>query len=237
MDPAGTLDWQGEPRPFSGLLMGKTLDQKREQRLIRDAAAGDREAAGELIKLHQSSVYAYILRMSGRADVAEDIVQEAFVRVLTNLDRFDPKYRFSTWLFTIARRVFLNICEKRRPVCDSDRMSEVGGRSCGVNTSWDEQDDREHNKDLVQQALMVLSLEQREIIVLFHQHDWPIWLIAEHLGMPEGTVKSHLHRGRTRLRDALTSPAQAEQTPEIFVLRPAPAPIPIQQARARGVSA
>jgi RNA polymerase sigma-70 factor (ECF subfamily) len=214
--------------------MSKSSDQKREQKLIRDAAAGDREAAGELIKLHQTSVYAYILRMSGQRELAEDIVQEAFVRVLTNLDRFDPKYRFSTWLFTIARRVFLNICEKRRPVLDSERVSQVGGRSCGVNTSWDERDDQEHNRDRVQRGLMVLSMEQREVIVLFHQHDWPIWLIAEHLGMPEGTVKSHLHRGRMRLRDVITQ--SDSDTPAVFVLRPAPAPIPISQAR-RGVSA
>src|SRR4051812_36914951 len=193
----------------------KSLDQRREQKLIRDAAAGDREAAGDLIKLHQTSVYAYILRLSGRPELSEDIVQEAFVRVLTNLDRFDPKYRFSTWLFTIARRVFLNICEKRRPVSDSERVSQVSGRTCGANTSWDEQDDQEHNKDRVQRALMVLSLEQREVIVLFHQHDWPIWLIAEHLGMPEGTVKSHLHRGRMRLRDVFIKPAQTD-APEVF---------------------
>jgi RNA polymerase sigma-70 factor (ECF subfamily) len=217
--------------------MNKSSDQKREQKLIRDAAGGDREAAGELIKLHQTSVYGYILRMSGNRELSEDIVQEAFVRVLTNLDRFDPKYRFSTWLFTIARRVFLNICEKRRPVSDSERVSQVSGRSCAANTSWDEQDDHEHNRDRVQRALMVLSLEQREVIVLFHQHDWPIWLIAEHLGMPEGTVKSHLHRGRMRLRDVMTNPAQADGVPEVFVLRPAPAPIPISQGRMRGVSA
>jgi len=217
------------------MAMSKSQDQKKEQRLIRQAAAGDREAAGELIKLHQTSVYAYILRLSGRKEVAEDIVQEAFVRVLTNLDRFDPRFRFSTWLFTIARRVFLNLCEKRKPVSDSDRMSEVSGRSCGINRGWDEQDDQEHTRDRVQRGLMALTMDQREVIVLFHQHDWPIWLIAEHLGMPEGTVKSHLHRGRMRLRDVL---ADHSESPEVFVLRPAPAPIPIQQARAaRGVSA
>jgi RNA polymerase sigma-70 factor (ECF subfamily) len=218
--------------------MSKSADQKREQKLIRSAAAGDREAAGELIKLHQSSVFAYILRMSGRREVAEDIVQEAFVRVLTNLDRFDPRFRFSTWLFTIARRVFLNVCEKRRPVSDSERVAEVGGRSCGINSSCEDSDEQRHDRDRVQRALMVLSLEQREVVVLFHQHDWPIWLISEHLGMPEGTVKSHLHRGRLRLRDALTRAdgQQSGEPPEVFVLRPAPAPIPISQAR-RGVSA
>ena len=158
--------------------MSKSVDQKREQKLIRNAAAGDREAAGELVKLHQTSVYAYILRLSGRADVAEDIVQEAFVRVLTNLDRFDPQYRFSTWLFTIARRVFLNACEKRKPVFDSERVGDASGRSCGTNQAWEEIEHQVHTRDAVQKALMTLSLEQREVVVLFHQHDWPIWLIA-----------------------------------------------------------
>jgi RNA polymerase sigma-70 factor, ECF subfamily len=183
--------------------MVKSLDQKREQKLIRNAAAGDRESAGELVRLHQGSVYAYILRLSGRPELAEDIVQEAFVRVLTNLDRFDPQYRFSTWLFTIARRVFLNNCEKRRPVSNSDYVGEVTGRTCAIGQDLETSDDRGHTRDAVQKALMTLSLEQREVIILFHQHEWPIWLIAEHQGMPEGTVKSHLHRGRTRLREAL----------------------------------
>jgi RNA polymerase sigma-70 factor, ECF subfamily len=183
--------------------MGRLLDQRREQKLIRKAAAGDREAAGELIQIHQGSVYAYILRLSGRPELAEDIVQEAFVRVLTNLDRFDPQYRFSTWVFTIARRVFLNTCEKRRPQFNSEYVDGVAGRTCAINEDLDTADEHVHTKDAVQNALMALSLEQREVIILFHQHDWPIWLIAEHQKMPEGTVKSHLHRGRTRLREAL----------------------------------
>ena len=54
--------------------------------------------------------------------------------------------------------------------------------------------------DAIQSALLSLSEEQREIIILFHQLDWPISLIASHLDMPEGTIKSHLHRGRKRLR-------------------------------------
>ncbi len=183
--------------------MDKSREQKHEQKLIRAAAAGDRDSADELIRLHQGSVYAYILRLSGRPDVAEDIVQEAFVRVLTNLNRFDPHYRFSTWLFTIARRAFLNACEKRRPISDSDRVESTTGRAVNANTDWDTQDEHTHTRDTVQQALMTLSLEQREIIVLFHQHEWPIWLIAEQFKIPQGTVKSHLHRGRTRLREAL----------------------------------
>jgi len=193
--------------------MSSGLTRAREQRLIEQAAAGDREACGTLVKAHQAGVYAYILRLSGKAHIAEDVVQEAFVRVLTNLDRFDSRFRFSTWLFTIARRVFLNYIEKRRPMSDSDRMVEVSGRGGGETLSADEVETRVHSRDVVQKALMSLSLEQREVLVLFHQHDWPIWLIGEHLGMPEGTVKSHLHRGRMKLRDMLASEEGVPGTP------------------------
>lgn len=188
------------------------MTKAEEQRLIRLAAAGDRDAAEQFIKAHQRSLYAYLYRLSGRSDVAEDVSQEAFVRVLTNLDRFDPRFRFSTWLFTIARRLFLNFREKRRPANGSDSMgtwaSEGGRPEAGVarveaNTIA---------KDALQRALMGLSLEQREVMILFHQQEWPIWLIAEHLGMPEGTVKSHLHRGRRRLREVLA--ARTTVTPE-----------------------
>ena len=59
---------------------------------------------------------------------------------------------------------------------------------------------------------MTLPEDQREVIVLFHQHEWPIWLIAEHLRIPEGTVKSHLHRGRIRLREAIENQAKTDPT-------------------------
>jgi RNA polymerase sigma-70 factor (ECF subfamily) len=191
--------------------MSGGLTRSREQRLISRAAGGDREASGALIAAHQHGVYAYILRLCGRGDVAEDVVQEAFVRVLTNLDRFDPQYRFSTWLFTIARRVLLNHLEKRRPRPDSERMQEATGRSCGSTPGVEVDEHRAVCRDAVQAALMRLTMEQREVLVLFHQHDWPIWLIADHLRMPEGTIKSHLHRGRIKLREALERhPAMTE---------------------------
>ena len=177
------------------------MDREEEHRLLRLAAAGDREAAGLFIEAHQRSVYAYLVRISGRPDLAEDIVQEAFVRVLSNLDRFDYRYRFSTWLFTIARRLYVNAMQKLRPAYDTDVVSARGGRGPAPYASVHAEEDHHVARDAVQDALMRLSPEQREVLVLFHQLDWSISLIADHLDMPEGTVKSHLHRGRRRLRD------------------------------------
>lgn len=181
------------------------MKRSEEQALIRRAAAGDRDAAGVFIRAYQNQLYAYLLRLSGRRELAEDIVQDAFVRVLTNLDRFDPRFRFSTWLFTIARRLFINAIQKHQPAYDSDTVSARAGRTDRPEAPVIQQDSDAASRDQLQRALMSLSLEQREVILLFHQQDWPIWLIAEHLTMPEGTVKSHLHRGRRRLREAMES--------------------------------
>lgn len=192
------------------------LTRLEEQQLIAKAAMGSKPAAEALIKCHQASLYAYLLRLSGRPEVAADVVQDAFARVLTNLDKFDPKFRFSTWLFTIARRLYLNLIAKHSPTFVADVSETPGG---GPQTG-DEPTTRDGDfmvRDAVQRALMSLSLVQREIVVLFHMSQWPIWLIAEHLEIPEGTVKSHLHRARKQLRIAFVSnPELARAVREVF---------------------
>lgn len=192
------------------------MQKAEEHKLIRKAAAGDRDAASALIRAHQGSLFAYLVRMTGRNDIAEDVTQEAFIRVLTNLDRFDPRFRFSTWLFTIARRLYLNLREKKKPSSESDMLGKCANASPQPDTV--EADDyRTSYRDTLQRALMTLSVEQREVVVLFHQHDWPIWLIAEQLTMPEGTVKSHLHRGRIKLREAVLEIASESGRTPTFV--------------------
>lgn len=172
-----------------------------EERLISRACRGDRAAAETLIKAHQQSLYSYMLRMTGHPDLAEDVVQEAFVRVLTNLNRFDPRFRFSTWVFTIAKRLYVNACQKQKPAYNSDVVGAWQGK---VSEGHEEMSDAAETgtvaRDALQEALLGLPSEQREIVILFHQQDWPIWLIAQHMDMPEGTIKSHLHRGRKRMR-------------------------------------
>ena len=176
------------------------MTRAEEQELIRRAAAGDRSAAEACIRAHQQSLFAYMLRMSGRPDVAEDIVQEAFVRVLTNLDRFDDRYRFSTWLFTIAKRLYVNTCQKHKPIYDSDIVEAWQGAGCESDWSPTRDEIQENVRSALDECLPMLPERQREIIILFHQQDWRIAVIARHHDMPEGTVKSHLHRGRRKLR-------------------------------------
>src|SRR5690242_18137659 len=175
------------------------MTRSEEQRLMALAVAGDRAAAEAFVKAHQASLYAFMLRMAGKPEVAEDVVQDAFVRALTNLNRFDFRFRFSTWLFTIAKRLYVNACQKHKPSYDSDAVAAREGAFDAPEAPTIGDEVQANAKVALDWALQQLSADQREIVVLFHQLDWPIAQIAEHMEMPEGTIKSHLHRGRQKM--------------------------------------
>ncbi len=197
-----------EPRPVQlpgvGNVSSSEMTRSAERKLIEKAAAGEQASAERLIKAHQGSLYAYMLRLSGSPEMAEDIVQDAFVRVLTHLDRFDPRFRFSTWLFTIAKRLYVNANQKHKPHYDSEIVGAWGGSGEQPVDPMIRDEVGDNARNAIQTALHALSPDQREVILLFHQQNWPISSIAGHLGMPEGTVKSHLHRGRQKMRACLT---------------------------------
>lgn len=182
------------------------MTPRQERALIRKVLAGDREAAGDLVRSHQAALYAYMLRMSRRPEIAEDVVQEAFVRALTHIERYDPRFRFSTWLFTIAKRLYVNAQQRLAPVFDTDAVGGAAGqtprRSQAVKTEASD-----HLTAAIGDALERLSPDQREVVVLFYQLGWSVEQIAEYLDQPEGTIKSHLHRARRRMRDLLETHA------------------------------
>jgi RNA polymerase sigma-70 factor (ECF subfamily) len=191
------------------------MKRSTEHELIRQAKKGDGRAVEALIRAHQEALFAFILRMSGRPHVAEDIVQEAFVRVLNNLDRFDTRFRFSTWLFTIAKRLYVNANQKQRPMYDTDAVAVQQGTVQAPVRLSARAETMNNMRDLIDVALGELNDRQREIILLFHQQNWPIAVIARHLSMPEGTIKSHLHRARKRMKRSImadhTLQARAEE--------------------------
>lgn len=186
------------------------MTAKHERGLIKQILAGDRQAAEELVKHHQPSLYAYMLRMSGRPEVAEDVTQEALVRALTHLPRYDDRFRFSTWLFTIAKRVHVNACQRLAPAYDSEFVEHEASKNEGRGASISSTAERRANlEDALKVALEFLSPEQREIVVLFYQLQWSVDQIGEYLDMPTGTIKSHLHRARTRMRLAFEQDERA----------------------------
>lgn len=181
------------------------MTRSEEHALIRKAKAGDGRALEAIVRAHQEALYAFMLRMSGRPEMAEDIVQEAFVRVLKNLDRFDTRFRFSTWLFTIAKRLYVNVIQKSKPAYDSDFVGIQQGFGMTPGGVSELAESQSNVRDLIDLALESLNEQQREIVLLFHQQNWGITEISQHLSLPEGTVKSHLHRARKRMKRFIES--------------------------------
>ncbi len=199
---------------------GVTHDAERE--LIGRVKAGDRAAVAELVRAHQTRLYGYIVRVCGNPTLAEDVVQEAMVKALLHIHTFNDRYRFSTWLFTIARRELSSALDaiRRRPrAAESVENLNLASRPRLAQPALERREDL----DRFQQALQRLRHVEREVILMFHQLEMPIEAIALELKLPDGTVKSHLHRARARLRRILSGtwdqparaahPSSGESTP------------------------
>jgi len=182
------------------------MTPRHERSLIRNTLAGCRVSAEELVRHHHPSLYAYMLRLTGRPETAEDVTQEAMVRALTHLERYDERFRFSTWLFTIAKRLYVNANQRLTPSFDSDRVELEASSIIGHQTVAAIGIERKaHIENALKVALDALSGEQREVVLLFYQLEWPVDSIAHYLDLPNGTIKSHLHRARAKMRSALES--------------------------------
>ncbi len=179
------------------------LDPKTERLTIQRARRGDRAAIAELIHAYQRPLEAFLFRLCGKHELAEDLAQEAFVRVIKSLDRFDDQYRFSTWLFTIGKRLLVNAQQKMKPNADSEAVEFRAGDTRTPLHEVESVERGERIASLVEIAIGALGSPQREIVLMFHQQGWSVQRIGEELGMPEGTVKSHLFRARQRMLFAI----------------------------------
>lgn len=192
----------------ASILRRVVMEREVELNLIRRALAGDRTATGDLIRGHQGPLYAYMLRMCRRTDLAEDVTQEALYKAISNLRRYDARWRFSTWLFTIARRLWMNMQERKAPAYDSELLEAMPGVApVWAVTGWltEQRDDGARTRAVIERAMDKLPDVQREAVVLCHQLGWPIKLASELMGLPEGTIKSHLFRARMTLREQLST--------------------------------
>lgn len=185
--------------------MGASQDNPSDADLVRTVFEGNREAYGSLVERHLRGVFAVAARILGNLAEAEDVTQDTFIRALERLCLYDLEQPFCNWLFKIATNLALNKLRTRKRErilhlkAAENRRGKEGAVGLEVPTpsQW-------------QYWLAQLDEVQRAAIVLFHFHDMPYTEIAEVLDMPVNTVRTHLHRGRKRLRDLMTP----SQTPE-----------------------
>ena len=166
--------------------------------------AGSDDALASLMTRWRGPLYAFLSRRVG--DAADDIFQETWIRVVRARDRFDPKRRFSTWLFQISN----NLCRDRwRRLSARGRALEAfTHESLATRSNMAEPEVRE--RDVMRDRVLSLPERQREVLILRYYEDMSEAEIAETLGIPRGTVKSRLHTATKALRERL----EAEPLPD-----------------------
>jgi len=182
-----------------------------ERSLLRRLRDRDERAFRELIEAHRDRVYNITLRMLNNRAEAEDVAQEVFITVFKTIDSFREESKFSTWLF----RVTVNHCKNRikylsrRHDRDHNELDDAtagpvnGAISGPVPAAPDIALEGAQMERLLQEAIANLDEEHREVVVLRDVEDLSIEEICEITGLPDGTVKSRLHRARLALRKKL----------------------------------
>ena len=179
-----------------------------DERLVELALDGDEEAFGLLVRRYQRRLTAFLGQLVGDLELARELTQEAFIRAWSALERYDPRYRFSTWLFRIAHNLGIDQLRRRRLHTVSLHRTDVDGVELEVVVADLDKDPLGHleNRALAEelrQAIDALRPEYRELVLLRHFAGLSYQDIADFKEMPLGTVKNKLFRAHSVLRTAL----------------------------------
>jgi RNA polymerase sigma-70 factor (ECF subfamily) len=167
-----------------------------ETDLMLRVKAGDRAAFEELFRLYEKPLTNYLYRLSGNRARAEDLLQDAFLRVWKAAPNYEPSAKVSTYVFRIAHNLFLN---------DAARRREKALESIDAETRSDPASEL-HLRELqsaVQRAVEALPEGEREVLLLSEYNGFKYAEISEILGIPVGTVKSRMFSAVQRLKEAL----------------------------------
>ena len=184
---------------------------------------GDETAFDRLVERYSAQVWALLTRFLGRHPGREDLVQEVFLRVVRSRERYEPRARFTTWLYRIVFNLCVNETQRGagREVRSLDEFDapDAGGerrgahRSIAADEGTDAPSTRMEQADvvaMVRRAIAALPATQRMALVLAKYHDMPYSEIGEVLGSTEKAVKSLVHRARESLRATLEPLLQEE---------------------------
>lgn len=193
-------------------IMEEAAEPEREpseRRLLFLLRRHDPSAFEALVQAHQNRVYDFCLRMLGDGEEAFDQTQEVFVSVYQNVDRFRADATLKTWILRIARNHCLNRLKylQRRGRGRSDEYGETNElritESVGAPTRPDEEVSRQRERALVRRAIERLDSDQRALVLLRDVEGLSYEEIVAVTELPEGTVKSRLHRAREKLAGIL----------------------------------
>jgi RNA polymerase sigma-70 factor (ECF subfamily) len=177
----------------------------------------DPQVYGRFVREYGERAFRFAYRLTGNAEDAKDLVQEAFYRMIRSWDRYEESRSLDAWFFTIMRNIHLDLCkryEKGRLVSLQEKPSGDGGGTYEEIVPSEEEAvlrrlEREEALGEVRSALRGLSPEHRSVLALCDMEDLSYARASEVSGIPVGTVRSRLSRAREALRRALAGGREA----------------------------
>ena len=169
------------------------------EELALAARSGERGAFEALVERFEAPLFRFLLVRTGRAADAEDLTQEAFLRAWQKIESYDPRWRFSTWLFTLAKRMAVSRARARRPEAPEATGTDVLAHAAVDHDPAVHAADAEERENLWALAERVLGVEQRSALWLRYVEELPMDEIARVLGRPRVSVRVLLFRARSRL--------------------------------------
>ncbi|MCD4655570.1 sigma-70 family RNA polymerase sigma factor [bacterium] len=175
-----------------------------DEALMLRVKDGDHDAFGEILRRYERQLLVFFLRQFGDEEGARDLVMETFLRVYKAATRYEPKAKFSTYIYQIARNLFINESKKRsfRKTESLDELSEDSGLEiAGEDLDPEQMLERKEQQALVQEALQQLPDDQRTILILVEYQDLSYERVSQIVGCSIGTVKSRMHRARQKIKE------------------------------------
>jgi RNA polymerase sigma-70 factor (ECF subfamily) len=204
----------GRDERLHPIYRGKSVsdaEDQAERKFVERLAMRDERAFNELVELYEARVFRLVFRMLGRRDEAEDMAQEVFVQVFKAVGTFRGDSKLSTWIY----RVTINLCKNRmkylsrrharaeeelEPAAEQAPLDQAKGVTLGSVDQPDRMVEGFQVERLVQSCIAEMDADFREVLILRDVEDLSYDELSQITGLPEGTVKSRLHRARAMLK-------------------------------------
>jgi RNA polymerase sigma-70 factor (ECF subfamily) len=173
------------------------MSKDRDIALLDDCKRGDRQALDSLVRRYERPVYNAAYRMLGNPDEAADVTQTVFLKAFENLDRFNPKFKFFSWIYRIAVNESINELKRRGRTEPLEEMPVASTRSP------EELMESGRIGREIQAVLQTIQEDHRAVLVLRHFSECSYRQIGEILQIPEKTVKSRLFSARKQMKQRL----------------------------------
>ena len=171
-----------------------------DHELVAKALQGNQKAFRAIVERHHATAYSVVRAILGDRDDVDDVLQNVYIKIYRGLAGFRGDARLSTWIYQIARNEAINAARRRRP--DTQPIEEIAV-AAPESSSPEAEYGRQERGQQLEKAMAGLEEDYRVALELRYMGERSYEEIAEVMGLPLGTVKTYIHRGKAQLRRAM----------------------------------